>query len=316
MKKVFKIVLKVVLALLALIVALVLLVFGGLNLAKFVLYDDYYAMKSDLCKNPGLSDGFVCQGICALEAEDKILVSGYMKDDSASRIYVTDLEDHSFYVNLSKEGKDFTGHAGGVAVHGDTIYVASGKAVHLLPVDTVLNAQNGDTVEFTESIPVNNSASFIYADEQYLYVGEFHDGGSYVTDHPYETPEGLHHAIVSCYEYDDLTAPTKIYSLRDKVQGICFTPDGSVVLSTSYGLADSVYYLYHLDDAIESGLTLDGAPVYYLDQCQKEINGPAMAEGLDYYDGKVITLTESASDKYIYGKFFFANQIVALDFSK
>lgn len=38
-----------------------------------------------------------------------------------------------------------------------------------------------------------------------------------------------------------------------------------------------------------------------------------MAEGLDFTNGKVITLTESASDKYIFGKFFFANQIVALD---
>jgi len=39
-----------------------------------------------------------------------------------------------------------------------------------------------------------------------------------------------------------------------------------------------------------------------------------MAEGLDYYDGKVITLTESASNKYIFGKLFFAFKIVGLDF--
>ena len=38
-----------------------------------------------------------------------------------------------------------------------------------------------------------------------------------------------------------------------------------------------------------------------------------MAEGLDFTDGKVITLTESASNKYIFGKFFFANYIVSLD---
>ena len=41
-----------------------------------------------------------------------------------------------------------------------------------------------------------------------------------------------------------------------------------------------------------------------------------MAEGLDNYEGKVITLTESASNKYIFGKFFFADKIVALDFKK
>ena len=41
----------------------------------------------------------------------------------------------------------------------------------------------------------------------------------------------------------------------------------------------------------------------------------ALIVGLDWYDGKVITLTESASNKYIFGKFFFANHIVALDFN-
>ena len=56
------------------------------------------------------------------------------------------------------------------------------------------------------------------------------------------------------------------------------------------------------------------APVYYLEECQKDVKGPAMAEGLDYLDGRVITLTESASDKYIFGKFFFANKIVAIEF--
>ena len=66
---------------------------------------------------------------------------------------------------------------------------------------------------------------------------------------------------------------------------------------------------------MDSGLTFDGAPVYYLCDPLNVVKGPAMAEGLDYYDGKVITLTESASNKYIFGKFFFADKIVGLDFS-
>ena len=41
-----------------------------------------------------------------------------------------------------------------------------------------------------------------------------------------------------------------------------------------------------------------------------------MGEDVDYYDGKLITLSEVASNKYIVGKFFFANKIVALDFNK
>ena len=45
-----------------------------------------------------------------------------------------------------------------------------------------------------------------------------------------------------------------------------------------------------------------------------EVKGPAMGEDLDYYNGKIVTLTESASDKYIFGKLFGATKIVLLDF--
>ncbi len=37
-----------------------------------------------------------------------------------------------------------------------------------------------------------------------------------------------------------------------------------------------------------------------------------MSEDLDYKDGKVYTLTESASNKYIFGKLFNATKIVGL----
>ncbi len=298
------------------LLALILLVWGGLNIAKYAIYSDYYSIKESLCKNPGLGDGFVCQGIAMCDGEDKILVSGYMKDKSASRIYVTDLDDNSYYVTLTKGGESFTGHAGGVAVTGDTVYLANGKRVYTFPLADLLAAKNGESVEIGEGFKVNNSASFVYTDESYLYVGEFHDGGAYITDHPYDTAEGKHCAIVSRYSLDDPSAPDRIYSIRDKVQGICFTPCGEVVMSTSYGLADTVYYVYNEADATDSGKTLDGAPVYYLEDCVKEIKGPAMGEDLDFYDGRIITLTESASDKYIFGKFFFANKIVSLDICK
>ncbi len=303
---------KVLISILCTILGIILLVWGGLNLAKFVIYSDYYGMKTDVCKNPGLSDGFVCQGICYVDDHDKILVSGYMKDGSASRIYVTDLDDDSFYVSLKKDGEAFDGHVGGIGSNEDIVYIADDEKLYAVSVKDILNSDNGDEIELSDNAPVNNAASFCFADEEYVYVGEFHDGGKYVTDHPYETDDGTYHAIMSRYKYSDLTKPDRVYSIRDKVQGMCMTEDGKIVLSTSYGLSDSVYYVYDEDEAIDSGLTLDGAPVYYLTECEKNFKGPAMAEGMDVMDGKVITLTESASDKYIFGKFFFADKIVAL----
>lgn len=322
--RILLIVLASVLAAVILIVAAIpLLVFGGLNLVKYPLYWDYYAMKTDVCENPGLSDGFVCQGICVEDESGKILISGYMKDHSAGRIYVTDKNDNSYYVSVKEsDGSDFTGHAGGIAVRGNVIYVASDDALRLISFTDVMNAENGDEVYVQAVIGVNNEASFVYADDNYIYVGEFHDGEDYITNHPYEDPnEGMHYAIVSRYlpsefvfrdDGENVATPDRVYSIRNKVQGICFA-EGKVVMSTSYGLADSVYYVYDEEKATDSGQTLDGAPVYFLGECQRSIKGPAMAEGLEYYDGEVITLTESASDKYIFGKFFLATKIVSLD---
>ena len=317
MKKTLKLIGKIVLIVLCALLAAVLLFWGGLNVAKYIIYDEYYDIEENVCQNPGLSDGFVCQGIAASEKQGVILVSGYMKDDSPSRIYVTNEKNESYYVSLAKEGKGFTGHAGGIATTGDTVYLANGGRIYSFALADLLACKKGDTLEIGEGTAVNTAASFVYTDEEYLYVGEFHDGGAYVIEgHESDTAEGKHYAYCTKYALSDLETPLKVYSLRNKVQGICFTPGGKVVLSTSYGLADSVYYVYDEAKATPSGKTVDGAPLYYLDSLEKEVKGPAMGEDLDWYKGKILTLTESASDKYIFGKFFFADKIVALSLVK
>lgn len=305
--------LKGLLIFIAAVLCLALLLVGGLNIAKFPIYSEYYSMEETLCTNPGLNDGFVCQGICVSEENDVILVSGYMADKSHSRIYVTDLESNSYYVELTRNGGEkYTGHAGGIALTDDTVYISNGSKLYVFSLTDVLNAKNGDKVDIGEGVKVNSAASFVYADEEYVYVGEFNNPAEEQKEHIY----GENHSIIEKYSHDDLENPVKIYSIGNYAQGVCFTPDGKVILSTSYGLTSTVYYVYNEADATDSGETLDGAPVYMLGECVHEIKGPAMGEDLDYYNGKVITLTESASNKYIFGKLFFANDIVALDFNK
>ena len=313
MKKILKFIGKLIMFVIIGILALILVTIIGLNIAKHFIYSDYYSIKTDICKNPGLNDGFVCQGIAVSEENNVILVCGYMKDKTNSRIYVTDFDSNSYYVELTRGGEKYTGHAGGLAITGDTVYIANAKKIYSFPLSSVLSASNGDIVDIGSGTKVNTNASFVYTDEENLYVGEFHDGGKYVIEnHEHETAEGTHYAICTKYALSDLETPIAVYTLRNNVQGICFTPNGKVVLSTSYGLTDTIYYVYDLDSAADSGLTFDGAPVYYLDDLEKEIHGPAMGEDLDYFNGRIITLTESASQKYIFGKFFGATKIVGL----
>ena len=317
MNKILKFSLKIFIIALAALLAIVILVIGGLNIAKFFIYGDYYSIKDDVCKNPGLNDGFVCQGIAAADDDGVILVSGYMKDHSASRVYVTTEDNDCYYVELKKNGKDFTGHAGGIATADGKAFIASEGKIYAISLAKLLAADDGSAIDIGEGTDVNNEASFVYCDGAYLYVGEFHDGGAYtIVGHENQTAEGTHYAICSKYSLDDINTPIAVYSIRNKVQGICFTPDGKIVMSTSYGLADSVYYVYEKSEISATDETFDGAPLYYIDGPVKEIKGPAMAEGLDYYEGKVITLTESASNKYIFGKLFGANKIVGLDLNE
>ena len=288
---------------------------GLFNIVKLGIYGEYYSVKSDLCKNPGLSDGFVPQGIAAVESEegDVILVSGYMADKSSSRVYITTTEDESYYVTLNRGGKSYTGHAGGIAVAGDTVYISNASKLFHFPLESLLCAGDGESVNIGEGTEINNKASFLYSDGEYLYVGSFTDETTEdVAEHIFDSAEGKHYAICSVYRAGELDAPVKVYSIRDYVQGVCFF-DGKIVLSTSHGLTSSVYYFYNESEARDSGATLDGAPVYILENAVRTLSGPAMAEGLDAYDGRLITLTESASDKYLFGKLFDAYYIVSLD---
>ena len=162
-KNIFQQIIKWVIICLCVVISLALLTVGVLNIAKFAIYSNYYSIKTDLCKNPGLSDGFVCQGICAYEQEEKFLVSGYMMDNSPSRIYVTDAENNSYYVWVTYgSGKAFTGHSGGIAISDDSAYIASGNKLYVISLSSILSAKNGDSVSISKIIPVNNGASFIF----------------------------------------------------------------------------------------------------------------------------------------------------------
>lgn len=286
-----------------------ILFLGILNVFKFILYNNYYSIEKSVCINPGLNDGAIPQGIAVDEKNDVIYTSAYFSN-KASRIYITNHKSSDRYVELYKNDNEiFTGHVGGIAYSNGNIYLANDGYVYIIKE----NELNNNKVILNEKFKVNNSASFISITGNYLYVGEFHNGKKYVTDHKIEVENDTYYAICSAYLLSDLTKPVKIYSIRDKVQGFCITYNGTVVLSTSYGMANSKYYIYYDKDIKKTSETYEGVELIKLDNYSKVINGPAMSEDLEYANNRVYCLTESASNKYIFGKFFFANYIYSLD---
>ncbi len=300
---------KRILSIINIIILSIILFLGILNVFKFILYNNYYSIEKSVCINPGLNDGAIPQGIAVDEEKDIIYTSAYFSN-KASRIYITNSKSNDRYVELyENDNKIFTGHVGGIAYSKGNIYLANDGYVYIIKEQEL----NDNKVILNNKLKVNNSASFISITGDYLYVGEFHNGKKYITNHKIEVENDTYYAICSVYLLSDLTKPIKIYSIRNKVQGFCITDKGTIVLSTSYGMANSKYYIYYDKDIKKSNELYEGVELVKLDNYSKVINGPAMSEDLEYANGRVYSLTESASNKYIFGKFFFANYIYSLE---
>lgn len=329
MKKLFKIILGVVISLICLFVIIV----GGLNLAKYLIYPEYYEIRENVVTNEGLGSGYVPQGLTKFSYDDKdyFITSGYMGNGDPSRLYVIG-DKNSAYVNvLDENGELLNSHFGGVQVFANYIFVSADNNIFVLNLDSVMSSlikEEGDNiaketiyqVEVVNTVELRVAASFIYINKENgkLYVGEFNNGKEYITNHEEKVNDGndTYYAYVDVYNSNNIINGhghvLHTYAIRDKVQGFAISGD-EIVLSTSYGLASSYFYVYDIpleyDDAEDK--------IYYLDDryLKREIKAPAMAEGLEY-DAETdlyYTLFESACNKYIFGKFFFANKIVSLN---
>ncbi len=104
------------------ILALVLLAWGGLHVAKFILYPDYYAQGETISKIPALGDGFVPQGLDYDPETDTYIHSGY--NGEKAELYLVTGDTTKAIVLLTLEGEQAKGHVGGVTKAGDYLYIS------------------------------------------------------------------------------------------------------------------------------------------------------------------------------------------------
>ena len=286
---------------------------------------DYYKASVKGFKIPGLSDNLIAQGLSYDDKSDCFFVTGYMNDKSASPIYIVDKKSKMTIkkVLLKDENGDvYAGHAGGLSVHGDYVYVAGSKKGTLVvfSYDEIQDALDGDYVTSLGTFKVSDNYSVAYttATDTQITVGEFYRPGNYETDasHKLTTAAGdYNQAIAVTYNFSDSETavfgidptPVLVYSTTDAVQGMAFNSQ-KVYLSTSYGPSFSNIYVYDLSK-LEASKTFNfngtEAPLLELDsaslECVKKI--APMSEEIEFVDGLMYTMCESASNKYIFGKF-------------
>lgn len=288
-------------------------------------YPDYV----ELCDIPETENGYVPQGYCFSESENLHFIS-YYHDDAASAVAVIDAVSGARLRTLTlkkADGKDFTGHAGGIAEDGTYFYLADGKKFYRMPLSDLVNANDGDSLVLSERIVTDIKCSYLNSDGTYIYAGEFY---TFTTDGGYDTDKSHHTAIsffetsysrCNAYRISDISSlfstektdpavPEMIFTTPNRVQGFSRTSDGGFALSISYGRNNnSSLALYEDVTAGESAFSVaygeKSVPVYYLCNSAKtaELRQPPLLEGIDDMNGKTAGIFESGAKKYSDSKY-------------
>lgn len=295
------------------IVIVLVLVILLLQLGVTICYFEYFNQSQSEFMIPGLSDNWVPQGFDYLEDCDTYLMCGYMSDGTASRIYVRDGAGEEYYVNLYyADGSDYLKHAGGICHNGEFVYIAGDDGVDVFQLSDILDRRDARKLG---KVVLGHDTAYCSFYNGYLLVGNFYYPETYETPahHRITTPAGnANTSLITVFKVDDTAQygvdpePVAAISTPEKVQGICFTSDEEIVLSTSYSMGSSHLYYHRIETGRRGEVEACGitVPLIYLDDATltDSLTFPPMSEELVYRDGRVYILCESACNKYIYGK--------------
>ncbi len=296
---------KIILRIFIVILAIAILYAAGCLIIGRIKYADFNSISERVVGIPDRLKGMTPQGVSAIG--DTTVVCGYMKGSAASRIYVFGKDVK--YVELEKEnGEVYDGHAGGMTVNGDYVYISNAAKIFVLKTSDLLNAADGGKVRFIGRFEVPCRSSFCSSDGEYLNVGEFHANG-YDTDesHLVKCADGDYQALIFAYklsetaEFGAETTPCAAYAVRDIVQGAAFS-NGIAVLSCSWGLSSSDIVIYNASGIADGELSLNGTamPLYVFDSKRElaSVKAPHMSEDVEFSGGKLLVAFEGGTLKY------------------
>lgn len=280
-------------------------------------YSDY----TELCSIPETENGYVPQGYCLSEDGKSHIISYYHADKASVLVFInseTGAEEKIVSLKTAS-GKDFTGHAGGIAQENGWFYICHGSKIYRIAMADIEAATNGGEVALGASAETDVKCSYINSDGEYLYAGEFYTfdfNGAYDTDSSHHISVSISERSYSrcnAYELSDFEAafdggelvPEFVLTTPNRVQGFARLADGSFVLSTSFGRDNDSFMLVYKDvtkDEAGAELDFDGkkVPVYYLNNSRKTaaLREPPMLEGIDANGNEIIGIFESGAEKY------------------
>lgn len=331
----------ILIALGSLIALLGLVLVGAIGYFKLPVAS-YYAASDKAFVIPDIMEGYVPQGMHYCEDEQTLLLSGYRADGAASPIYVVEAgeQDHGKLLHKvtlkNEDGTDFVGHGGGIAKYGDFVYVAGDEAVlYVYSYADIMAAENGGSVKCKGSISLKYSEqdylipAFVTVYKDTLFVGEFYREEVYPTPESHHVTTaagdtnyaiGVSFALSELEEFGVVNVPMAAYSLPKQVQGMTVVGD-CVYLSTSWGVSFSHILEYDMSKLPTQGsMSVFGitVPLFVMDSASliKDHKIAPMSEEMVILDGKLHVLSESASNKYIFGRLTGGKWCYATDMEK
>lgn len=298
------------------------------------LQDQGYAMF-DI---PEIEEGFVPQGLeyaTDPETGEKFyLLCGYYDDKSDSPVFMLNADDKGLGFGARKvtlenpDGSPCISHNGGVELDDKHMFIAMETGVMVFDRQKVMSAfLDGSSVKADSIVDYGfNDHSFVEVHDGKLYVGEFYRDDNYLTpeSHHVVCPDGTqNHACIYVFDkaakgqktatgYSD--TPCLIYSIPDMVQGMCFSGNGNMLLTSSWGLDSSCLREFSVQGA-KPVSTFDGgtwkAPLVTLDSGNivSYVNLPLFAEEIEWVNNRVVVSCEAACNKYIVGKLYKAGSV-------
>ena len=310
-------VIKTAAKLFSVIIYTALLVFGAVILGLRIKHRHFYGSAFKEFEVPGLSGGFVPQGLDYCEEQSVFLISGY--ESGSNRAIVYAVTHNGNYRELSLEntdGKELICHSGGISHTEKYVYVVGGGKCYVFPFDAFFSEEK-PSVTAVQSFDSFNRASFCTCDGEYLYIGEYYYPIGYNSDasHHITTPsEDINKAVIMAFKLDDGSSagvdvqPAFALSATDRIQGMCVAKGGRLFLSASSVFRGSQIYVYDYNAVRENSGSLsigDGEiPLYYLDSKSLISTTEILpqSEGIIMLGDRLYMLFESASRRYMYGK--------------
>lgn len=315
------------------LLVLLLAAFAGVNLFVRATYSGFYQDATREFAIPGTDEGFIVQDLDELE-DGTWLFSGYATQ-GPSPVYARHADGTTAKLTITRaDGSIYDGHGSGITSDGAHVFLTDDEGFLVFALADFEQAEDGTTIQAQGRRALEFAPAFMNIENQTLFLGTFYHPGPYEAPehHKMDTPGGDWNAAImyaypadanGAFGYANQTACA--YSLPARIQGMCITDEGQLVLSQSYGLASSHLLVYDLglvatNEAVTTEaaatFTADGAdvPLFFLDSASlaEDVTAPPMSEGIEWHDDKVWISCESASDKYLFGKLYGANAVYAL----